>query len=130
MDLGANPFEYPNREYIYHQYNVDLSTMQGEEKLNFIDSENEKLTEKVHALALGLTAVIDKMKNKKESKPAQVFIKKNEEYQDMESNVENTFKKIKQCQHEVTLSRRLLTNSYNISEIENLEAQVRAKESE
>lgn len=49
---------------------------------------------------------------------------------EMDANLDVTFKKIKQCQHEVTLSRRLLTNSYNVEEIEKLEAQARQKQSE
>ena len=46
----------------------------------------------------------------------------------MESNLESTLKKMKKCQHEVTLNRRLLANSYNIAEIEKIESNIREKE--
>lgn len=79
MDLNSDPFELPARDYIYHQYNVDMNTMNTDDKFMFMDSENEKLTQKVEALAQGLSALIEKMQSKKESKPPQVFQRKNEE---------------------------------------------------
>lgn len=45
----------------------------------------------------------------------------------MDTSVKTTLKKMKQVQHEINLSRRLLANSYNIDEIENIEADIRKK---
>lgn len=47
----------------------------------------------------------------------------------MDSNVKTTIKKMKKVQHEITLSRRLLTNSYNIDEVESIKAEIRKKQS-
>lgn len=39
------------------------------------------------------------------------------------------FDKIKECTHEISLNRRILANSYNIEEIEKIEADIRHKAS-
>lgn len=48
----------------------------------------------------------------------------------MDANLKSTLKKIREYTHEISLSRRLLTNSYNIEEIEQIEAKVKAKQAE
>lgn len=48
----------------------------------------------------------------------------------MDADLKSTLKKMRQCNHEITLSRRLLSNSYNIEEIEKIEAEIRKKQKE
>lgn len=48
----------------------------------------------------------------------------------MDADLKVTVKKMKQCQMEIALNRRLLSNSYNVEEIEKIEADIRKKQSE
>jgi hypothetical protein len=83
MDFGADVFSLPSRDYVQHQYNTDLNDMHDDEKIDFIEKENKKLMDKVYALSEGLKGVLQKMKEKKESKPPQVFIHQHEEFAGM-----------------------------------------------
>ena len=61
IDLDKDPFELDGRDFISHQYNVDIGTYTIEEKISFVNSENQKLMIKVDQLAEGLKTVISKM---------------------------------------------------------------------
>jgi hypothetical protein len=46
-----------------------------------MEQENAKIQSKVNDLTVALQTVIEKMKQKKESKPEQIFIRKNDDFQ-------------------------------------------------
>ena len=54
--------------------------MDDEEKITFLDKENEKLLSKVLDLTFGLKAVLSKVKDKTETKPPQHFMHLNDDY--------------------------------------------------
>lgn len=63
-----------------HNASIDLGNLTPEEQIDFMESENEKVREKVYQLAEALRVVVDKMKLKTENRPKQVFIRKNEDF--------------------------------------------------
>ena len=54
--------------------------MDDEEKITFLDKENEKLLSKVLDLTFGLKAVISKVKEKNDTKPPQKFMHLSDDY--------------------------------------------------
>lgn len=69
-----------NETYIAQNYNVDMRQMDDEEKIDFLDKENEKLLSKVLDLTFGLKAVLHKVKEKTQTKPAQTLMHLNDDY--------------------------------------------------
>lgn len=84
--LRSRKFSYSNQLKLEKKYNhvslfsIDLGNLAPEEQLDFMETENEKVREKVYQLAEALSVVVDKMKLKTENKPKQVFIRKNEDF--------------------------------------------------
>ena len=68
-------------DFISQNYNVDLANMDDEEKMDFLDRENENLQSKVLDLSSSLKIVLDKVKDKTVSKPPQVSIHKSDDFQ-------------------------------------------------
>jgi N-acetylmuramic acid 6-phosphate (MurNAc-6-P) etherase len=81
MEFITDPFDLPGREFINNKYNTDLNSMHPEERVSFMEQENAKIQSKVNDLTVALQTVIEKMKQKKESKPEQIFIRKNDDFQ-------------------------------------------------
>ena len=54
--------------------------MDDEEKITFLDKENEKLLSKVLDLTFGLKAVLAKVKDKTDTKPPQTFMHLGDDY--------------------------------------------------
>jgi hypothetical protein len=80
MDFVADPFDLPGKDFIHHQYNTDLREMTAEARINFVEEENAKILNKVNSLSEALQAVVGKMKQKQESKPPQIFMRNNQEF--------------------------------------------------
>jgi hypothetical protein len=66
--------------YLTKNYNVNLDTMADEEKISFLDSENEKLLSKVLDLTFSLRAVLVKVQEKTVAKPKQAFMHLGDDY--------------------------------------------------
>lgn len=97
-----------------------LDNLNDEEQLQYLKNENDSARNMINDLMEAFKTTISSFRTTHKPVPKADFTKRSEDVEEIEQ-------KLKKYSKEISLNRRLLSNSYNIQEIESMEGAIRVK---